>query len=128
MKSIPQFALVVACIHSKECKGASKILAEYLEGMPHIKYEGHGSFTGTTCYIIKNNPGFHVILENITATKYARIFMGYAVYEHLPTKKQTGITLYQKYDFSNTSNITYLPTHLSIADSDLDKLIAITQD
>lgn len=128
MKRVPQFILVVACIDSKQCRDESKIFAEYLEGIPNIKREGYGSFTGTTCYIIKNNPGFHVILENITATKYARIFMGYAVYEHLPTKKQTGITLYQKYDFSNTSNITYLPTHLSIADSDLDKLIAITQD
>ena len=125
MKSIPSFILVVACINSKECKGASEILAEYLEGIPHIKYEGRGSFTDTTCYILKNTAGFHNILDNIGSDKCTRRFMGYATYEHLRTK--LGITLYQKYSFSSTSNMLSLPTHLGISDSDLYKLIAITK-
>ena len=95
MKSIPPFILVVACINSTECKDASEILAEYLEGIPHIKYEGHGSFTDTTCYITKNIAGFHNILDRIDSTKCACRFMGYATYEHLRTKQ--GVTLYQKY-------------------------------
>lgn len=127
MKSIPQFALVVACIHSKECKGASKILAEYLEGMPHIKYEGHGSFTGTTYYILNNITGFHNVLYNIASDICTSRFIGYATYEYSRTKK-VGVTFYKQYSFSNTSNMLSLPIHLGIADSDLDKLIAITQD
>lgn len=126
MKSKPQFILVVACINSKECKGASEILAEYLEGMPHIKHEGHGSFTGTTCYILENiSDDFHNILYNIASDKCARRFIGYATYEHLRNK--LGVNVYQKYSFSSTSNMLFLPTHLGIADSDLDKLIVITR-
>lgn len=125
MKRLSQFILVVACIHSIH-KDASKILAEYLEGIPHIKREGKGSFTGTTCYVIQNSTGFHTILENINSTKDAHRVMGYGVYERLPTKK-IGITLYQKYYFSSTSNISYLPTHIGIDNSDLAKLIAITK-
>lgn len=126
MKSIPQFALVVACIHSKESEGASEILAEYLEGMPHIKYEGHGSFTGTTYYILKNIADFHNILYNIASAICPHRFIGYATYEHSRTK-QVGVTLYKQYSFSNTSNMLSLPNHLGIADSDLDKFIAITK-
>lgn len=125
MKRLSQFILVVACIHSIH-KDASKILAEYLEGIPHIKREGKGSFTGTTCYVIKNSAGFHIILEHITSSKDACRVMGYGVYERLPSKN-LGITLYQKYHFSSTSNISYLPTHIGIADSDLDKFISITR-
>jgi hypothetical protein len=126
MKSIPpQFILVVACVNSKECKGASEILAEYLEGIPHIKYEGHGSFTDTTCYILKNSAGFHNILDNIDSDKCTRRFMAYAPYEHLRTK--LGVNVYQKYSFSSTSNMLFLPIRLGIADSELDKLIAITR-
>lgn len=125
MKRVPNFVLVVACIHSIH-KDASEILTEYLEGIPHIKREGKGSFNGTTCYVLKNSAGFHIILENINSSKVACRVMGYGVYEHLPSKNM-GITLYQKYHFSDTSNISYLPTHLGIDDSDLDKLIAITK-
>lgn len=125
MKRVPNFILVVACIHSIH-KDAAEILAEYLEGIPHIKREGKGSFTGTTCYVIKNSAGFHNIIENIHYSKDAYRVMGYGVYEHLPNK-QMGITLYQKYDFSSTSNISYLPTHIGIDDSDLAKFIAITK-
>jgi hypothetical protein len=124
MKSVPRFVLVVACINSKKYK-ESEILAEYLEGIPHIKYEGHGSFTDTTCYILKNSAGFHNILDNIDSDKCTCRFMAYAPYEHLQTK--LGVNVYQKYSFSNTSNMLSLPTHLGIADSDLDKLIAITK-
>lgn len=125
MRRVPNFILVVACIYSIH-KDAAKILAEYLEDIPHVKREGKGSFTGTTCYVIKNSAGFYNIIENIHFAKDAYRVMGYGVYEHLPSK-QMGITLYQKYDFSSTSNISYLPTHIGIADSDLDKLIAITK-
>ena len=125
MKRVPNFILVVACIHSIH-KDASEILAEYLEGIPHIKRGGKKSFTGTTCYVLKNSAGFHIILENINSSKDACRVMGYGVYEHLPSKNMD-ITLYQKYHFSNTTNISYLPTHIGIPDSDLDKLIAITK-
>lgn len=125
MKRLSQFILVVACIHSIH-KDASEIFAEYLEGIPHIKREGKGSFTGTTCYVIKNSAGFHNIIENISSIKDAYRVMGYMTYERLPSK-HIGITLYQKYSFKSSSNISYLPTHIGIDDSDLDKLIAITK-
>lgn len=126
MKSMPQFILVVACIHSKKCKGASKILAEYLEGMLHIKYEGHGSFTGITYYILNNITGFHNVLYNIASDMCTRRFIGYATYEHSQTQR-VGVTLYKKYSFSNTSNMLSLPTRMGIGDSDLDEFIAITK-
>lgn len=125
MKRLSQFILVVACIHSIR-KDASEILAEYLEGIPHIKREGTGLFTGTTYYIIKNSSGFRTILENINSTKDAKIVMGYMTYEHLP-REHIGKTLYQKYNFRSSYNTSYLPVHIEIDDSDLDKLIAITK-
>lgn len=126
MKSIPQFALVVACINYKECKGASKILAEYLEGMPHIKYEGHGSFTGTTYYILNNITGFHNVLYNIASDICTSRFIGYATYEYSRTLR-VGVTFYKLCSLSSTSNILSLPTRMGIADSDLDKFIEITK-
>lgn len=126
MKCIPQFILVVACINSKKCKGASKILAQYLEGMPNIKYEGHGTFTDTTYYIFKNIAGLHNILYNICSDMCTCRFIGYATYEHSRIK-QVGVTFYKQYSFSSTSNILSLPTRMGIADSDLDKFIAITR-
>lgn len=125
MKKVPKFILVVACVHSIN-KDASEILAEYLEGMPHIKREGTGLFTGTTYYVIKNSSGFHAILENINSDKDACSVMGYMTYEHLPSN-QIGVTLYQKYSFRSSYNTSYLPIHMGIDDSDLDKLIAITK-
>lgn len=125
MRRVPNFILVVTCIYSIH-KDAAKILAEYLEGIPHIKRKGNGSFTGITCYVIKNNPGFHCILENINSNKDACRVMGYGVYEYLPSE-HIGVTVYQKYHFSSTTNILYLPMYMKIADSNLDKLIAITQ-
>ena len=126
MKSIPQFILVVACIHPKECKGASKIIAEYLEGMPHIKYEGDETFTDTTYYIFKNIARFHNVLYNICSDMCTCRFIGYATYEHSRTQR-VGATLYKQCSFSSTSNILSLPTRMGIADSDLDKFIAITR-
>lgn len=125
MKRVPQFILVVACIHSIH-KDASEILAEYLEGTPHIKREGTGLFTGTTYYVIKNSSGFHTILENINSSKDAYRVMGYMTYEHLPSN-QIGVTLYQKYSFRSSYNTSYLPTHMGIFDSDLDKFISISK-
>lgn len=125
MKRLSQFILVVACVHSIN-KDASEILAEYLEGIPHIKREGTGIYTGTTYYIIKNSSGFHTILKNIDSAKAAKIVIGYMTYEHLP-REQIGVTVYQKYSFRSSYNASYLPTHMEIADSDLDKFIAITK-
>lgn len=125
MKRVPNFILVIACVHSI-CKDASEILAEYLEGMPHVKREGTGLFTGTTYYVIKNSSGFHTILENINSSKDAYRVMGYMTYEHLPSK-HIGKTIYQKYSFKSSYNTSYLPAHMGIDDSDLDKLIAITE-
>lgn len=125
MRSVPHFILVVACIHSIH-KDASEILAEYFEGIPHIKREGTGIFTGTTYYVIKNSSGFHAILDNINSSKDAHKVMGYMTYEHLPSN-QISITLYQKYSFKSSYNTSYLPVHMGIPDSDLDKLIAITK-
>lgn len=126
MKRLSQFILVVACIHSIH-KDASEILAEYLEGIPHIKREGTGIYTGTTYYVIRNSSGFHTILDNINSSKDACGVMGYMTYERLP-REQIGITIYQKYSFRSSYNASYLPTHMGIADSDLDKLITITKD
>lgn len=126
MKRVPNFILVVACIHYIY-KDASEILSEYLEGIPHIKREGTGLFTGTTYYVIKNSSGFHAILENINSSKDAYNIIGYMAYEHLPSN-QIDITLYQKYNsFKSSYNTSYLPIHMGIDDSDLDKLIAITK-
>ena len=125
MKRLSQFILVVACIHSIH-KDASEILAEYLEGIPHIKREGKGRHTGTTYYVIKNSSGFYNILNNINSSKDAHKVIGYMTYERLPNN-QIGITLYQKYSFRSSYNSSYLPTHMGIDDSDLDKLIAITK-
>lgn len=125
MKRLSQFILVIACIHSIH-KDASEILAEYLEGIPHIKREGIGVHTGTTYYIIKNSSGFHTILYNINSFKDAHKVIGYMTYEILPSN-QIGVTIYQKYSFRRSYNILYLPTHMGIADSDLDKFIAITK-
>lgn len=125
MKRLSQFILVVACIHSIH-KDASEILAEYLEGIPHIKREGEGLFTGTTYYIIKNSSCFHAILDNINSAKAANKVMGYMTYELLP-RNQIGVTIYQKYSFKSSYNISYLPIHMEIANSDLDKFIAITK-
>lgn len=125
MKRLSQFILVVACVHSIH-KDASEILAEYLEGIPHIKREGTGLFTGVTYYIIKNSSGFHTILENINSSKDACNVMGYMTYERLP-REQIGVTIYQKYSFRSSYNCSCLPTHMGINDSDLDKFIAITK-
>lgn len=125
MKRLPQFILVVACIHSIH-KDASEILAEYLEGIPHIKRKGTGIHTGTTYYVIRNNSGFHTILDNINTSKDACGVMGYMTYELLPNK-HIGVTVYQKYSFRSSYNSSYLPTHMGIADSDLAKFIAITK-
>lgn len=125
MKRVPHFILVIACIHSIH-KDASEILTEYLEGIPHIKYEGTGLFTGTSYFVIKNSSGFHTIIENINSFKDAYRVIGYMTYEHLPSE-QIGVTIYQKYSFKSSYNTSYLPVHMSIADSDLDKLIAITK-
>lgn len=125
MKKAPQFILVVVCVHSIH-KDASEILAEYLEGIPHIKREGTGLFTGTTYYVIKNSSGFYTILDNINSSKDAYRVIGYMTYERLP-REQIGVTAYQKYSFRSSYNASYLPTHIGIADSDLDKLIAITK-
>lgn len=127
MKRLSQFILVVACIHSIH-KDASEILAEYLEGIPHIKREGTGIHTGTTYYIIRNSSGFHTILDNINSSKDACNVMGYMTYEHLPnTRNQIGVTIYQKYSFRSSYNASYLPTHIGIDDNDLAKFIAITK-
>lgn len=125
MKRVPHFILVVACIHSIH-KDASEILAEYLEGIPHVKRKGTGLFTDATYYVIKNSSGFHTILENMNSTKDAYRVMGYMTYEHLPSN-QIGVTVYQKYSFKSSYNTSYLPTNMGIADNDLDKLIAITK-
>lgn len=125
MKRLSQFILVVACVHSIH-KDASEILAEYLEGIPHIKREGTGIHTGTTYYIIQNSSGFHTILDNINSSKDARNVMGYMTYELLPNK-QLGVTIYKKYSFRSSYNSSYLPTHIGIGDSDLAKFIAITK-
>lgn len=125
MKRLSQFILVVACVHSIN-KDASEILAEYLEGIPHIKREGTGIFTGTTYYVIKNSSGFHTILKNIDSAKAAKIVIGYMTYEHLPTK-HIGKTLYQKYSFRSSYNASYLPTHIGIDDNDLDTFIDVTR-
>lgn len=125
MKKVPHFILVIACIHSIN-KDASEILAEYLEGIPHIKREGTGIFTGTTYYVIKNSSGFHTILKNIDSAKAAKIVIGYMTYEHF-SSNQIGVTMYQKYSFKSSYNTSYLPVHMGIPDSDLDKLIAITK-
>lgn len=125
MKRLSQFILVVACIHSIH-KDASEVLAEYLEGIPHIKREGTGIYTGTTYYIFKNSSGFCTILDNINSSKDACEVMGYMTYEHLP-REQIGVTIYQKYSFRSSYNSSYLPTHMGIDDSDLAKLITITK-
>lgn len=125
MIRLSRFILVIACMRYKEYKNTSKILAEYLENIPHIKYEGHGSFTGTTCYIIQNTASYNHILDNIVSSVYGLRVIGYTTYERMPGKS---CIVYKKYPFSSSYNSLSMPSHIGISTNDIEKLATSTID
>lgn len=125
MSKIPTYVFIVTCMHPKKNRELSEILIEYLETLPHIKYEGHGSYSGKTCYIIQITPGSRDILNKMKQIIDMRSVLSYDVYKH--TLCNSNIA-YLKYCWVDSFNSMYMPYRMGIHSRDVSKLIAITQD
>lgn len=125
MNKIPTYVFIVSCMHPKKDRELSEILTEYLEILPHIKYEGNGSFSGKTCYIIQITPSSRDILNKMTQIIDIRSVLAYDVYKH--TVSNSNI-VYLKYCWVDSFNSMYMPYRMGIHSRDVSKLIAITQD
>lgn len=125
MSKIPTYIFIVTCMHPKKDIELSEILTEYLETLPHIKYEGHGSYSGQTCYIIKITPGSRDTLHKMKQIIDMRSVLAYDVYKH--TLCNSNI-VYLKHCWVDSLNSRYMPYRIGISSEDISKFIAITQD
>lgn len=125
MSNLPTYVFIVTCMHPKKDRDLSEILTEYLETLPHIKYEGNGSYSGKTCYIIQITPGSRDILNKMKKIIDIRSVLAYDVYKH--TLCNSNI-VYLKHCWTDSFNSRYMPYRIGIHSRDVSKLIAITQD
>lgn len=112
------------CMHPKKDRELSEILTEYLETLPHIKYEGHGSYSGKTCYLIQITTGSRDILNKVKQIINIRSVLSYDVYKYTLYNSNTVYLKHWVYSF----NSSYMPYRIGIHSRDVSKLIAITQD
>lgn len=127
MSKIPTYVFIVTCMYPKKDRDLSEILTEYLETLPHIKYKGHGSYSGKTCYMIQITPGSRDILNKMKTIdiSYMRSILSYDVYKHTLCSSNT---VYLKHCWAYSFNSMYMPYHIRVSSRDVSKLIAITQD
>lgn len=125
MSKIPTYVFIVTCMHPKKDRDLSEILTEYLASLPHIKYEGHGSYSGKTCYMIQITPNSRDILNKMKQIIDIRSVLSYDVYKHTLCNSNT---VYFKHCWVDSFNSMNMPYRIGVHSEDISKLISITQD
>lgn len=118
MIELPKCILVVVCKYSKIDKdGVSKILKEYLNGMPYLQYT---SDSNDTYYILPYINTFRAILYNIEEMVCVETIdvLGYAVYERC----KYAFSTYMKTNDREVFNYRYFPLTIRIDSNDIPKL------
>lgn len=123
MERLPTHILIVTCTHPKKDRELSEILTEYLESLPHIKYEGHRSYPSKTCYIIQVTSSSCDMLKKMGQIIDIRSVLAYDIYRHILSNPNA---VYLKHYWVDSFNDRYMPYTTEIPSEDIPKLIAIT--
>lgn len=124
MSKIPAYIYVVMCIHPKKDREPSEIFIEYLETFPHIKYEGYGSHSDKTCYMIQITSDYRDILKKISKIIDMHRVFAYDVYKHILNNSNT---VYLKHYWVDAFNDRNMPYRIEVPSEDISKLLAITK-
>lgn len=127
MSDLPNNIILVICKHSEENKDIVKILKEYFNSIPHIKYSDCNLDSNDTYFIFPVIDIVHSTIYKLYDDIHIPDILGYGLYEY----EQDWSLILNTYSICLNSyilNPQYLPSTVKIDPNDVKKLESLSED